>query len=143
MHFVKLMINFMLMLFLISCGFKNKLSFEDSSNKIVNVERIVKLPDSLGGGSFYGTAIIEGKINAKTRNIVDFKVMKLLLKSKKTNREHLEYYYGIDTIKFKNEFEVMKRFKPFLEEYYKSLADFKNNQGIESDIYIYGMQVNF
>ena len=69
-------------------------------------------------------------------------VMKLFLKSKNQDKKLADYYYGIDTITNKDDYHYMKRFKPFLEEYYRTLKSIKNNQpNVSGNVYLYGVKV--
>ena len=47
--------------------------------------------------------------------------MKLDLTSIRTNRNVMNYYYGIDSVKHAKEYFLMRKFTPFFEEYFATL----------------------
>lgn len=115
---------------LLSCSIKNGSlrSINGQSSKLQQ-RYSLNLPDSLGGDSITGYAVLEGKISINTNEITKIEVMKLFLKSKNQDKKLTDYYYyGIDIITNKDDYNYMKRFKPFLEEYYRTLKSIKNNQ---------------
>ncbi len=128
---------------LLSCGINNgsSMSVHGQSSKLQQ-RYSLNLPDSLGGDSITGYAVLEGKIAINTNEIMKIEVMKLFLKSKNQDEKMTDYYYGIDTITNKDDYNYMKRFKPFLEEYYRTLKSIKNNQpNVSGNVYLYGVKV--
>ncbi|WP_343537854.1 hypothetical protein [Sphingobacterium thalpophilum] len=128
---------------ILSCGIKNgsSRSVHGQSSKLQQ-RYSLSLPDSLGGDSITGYAVVEGKIAINTNKITKIEVMKLFLKSKNQNKKLADYYYGIDTITYKDDYNYMKRLKPFLEEYYRTLKSIKNNQpDVSGNFYLYGVKV--
>lgn len=128
---------------LLSCNIKNNLAntVSGQSSKLQQ-QYSLSLPDSLGGDSITGYAVLEGKIAINTNKITKIEVMKLFLKSKNQDKKLADYYYGIDTITNKDDYNYMKRFKPFLEEYYRTLKSIKNNQpNVSDNVYLYGVKV--
>lgn len=128
---------------LLSCNIKNNLAntVSGQSSKLQQ-QYSLSLPDSLGGDSITGYAVLEGKIAINTNKITKIEVMKLFLKSKNQDKKLADYYYGIDTITNKDDYNYMKRFKPCLEEYYRTLKSIKNNQpNVSGNVYLYGVKV--
>ncbi|MGJ1404160.1 hypothetical protein ACR79N_00495 [Sphingobacterium siyangense] len=128
---------------LFSCNIKNNLVNTVSGQSSKNQQQYsLSLPDSLSGDSITGYAVLEGKIAINTNKIMKIEVMKLFLKSKNQDKKLADYYYGIDTITNKDDYNYMKRFKPFLEEYYRTLKSIKNNQpNVSGNVYLYGVKV--
>jgi len=105
---------------------------------------LLKLPDSLGGGSITGCGIVEAKILTENNRIFDVEIMRLFAKSKKADKIVIDYYHGIDTVLHKNDFVKMKQFKPSFENYYRSIKGIKNNQSnLGYKYYIFGININF
>ena len=128
---------------LFSCNIKNNLVNTVSGQSSKNQQQYsLSLPDSLSGDSITGYAVLEGKIAINTNKIMKIEVMKLFLKSKDQDKKLADYYYGIDTIANKDDYNYMKRLKPFLEEYYRTLKSIKNNQpNVSGNVYLYGVKV--
>ncbi|EFK58554.1 hypothetical protein ACFU8T_21250 [Sphingobacterium spiritivorum] len=123
----------------VSSSINNKVSTETFVKK-----RLLKLPDSLGGNSITGYAILESKIVTNTSEIVKVEIMKLLVKSKEENKEEVDYYHGIDTVGYRKDYDNMVRFKPFLEESFRSLKEIKNNQfDVRGDTCVFGIKIEF
>lgn len=128
---------------LFSCNIKNNLVNTVSGQSSKNQQQYsLSLPDSLSGDSITGYAVLEGEIAINTNKIMKIEVMKLFLKSKNQDKKLADYYYGIDTIANKDDYNYMKRFRPFLEEYYRTLKSIKNNQpNVSGNVYLYGVKV--
>ncbi|MGJ1457971.1 MULTISPECIES: hypothetical protein [Sphingobacterium] len=128
---------------LFSCNIKNNsLNTVPGQSSKNQQQYSLSLPDSLSGDSITGYAVLEGKIAINTNKIMKIEVMKLFLKSKDQDKKLADYYYGIDTIANKDDYNYMKRLKPFLEEYYRTLKSIKNNQpNVSGNVYLYGVKV--